>query len=161
MQATVRRLSAPAIYRPLLLAGIAAAATAALTTSPVAAWLVDEFKGEVFGTSAYLTLSTYGWLALAAAAYAIGLAVARRKRGYDRWLAGIVMGGVMLVAFAVWWRFWLPLPSGTPRALVLWAARVMAYHFYVASVPIIAWQMLEDYWERRDARKYRAGGDAP
>jgi hypothetical protein len=89
------------------------------------------------------------------------LRVARKLRGYDRWLAGIVMGGVMITAFAIWYRFWLPLPSGTPRALVLWAARVMAYHFYVASVPIIIWQMAEDWKERRDARTFRNGGHAP
>jgi hypothetical protein len=151
----------PSIRRPLVLAGIAAANVAWLTTSPIAAWLVDEFMGEVFHTSTPLYLSTYGCLAVVATAYALGLRVVRKVRGYDRWLAGIVMGGVMIVAFAVWGRFWLPLPSGSTRALVLWAARVMAYHFYVASVPIIIWQMAEDYKEQREARLYRARGTTP
>jgi hypothetical protein len=145
----------PATRRTLIIAGIDAAGVAWLASSPIAAWLIDEFRGEVTGAPSYLVL------ALACVAYSLGLRVARKLRGYDRWLAGIVMGGVMITAFAIWYRFWLPLPSGTPRALVLWAARVMAYHFYVASVPIIIWQMAEDWKERRDARTFRNGGHAP
>lgn len=140
----------PSIRRPLALAALVGVGTTWLVGEPLARGIVGEFWQDV--TSA----PTYSALVATCIVYALTLRAARVLRFYDRFLALIVMGGIIIVGLFIRWRFALPAPSSLD-----WAWRVMVYHFYVASVPIFIWQMIEDWRERRDARAFRTGGNAP